>query len=227
MKITPINQQMNTNRMNQNASANRSNTTNMQSPSFGTTIEPNDFKKIIFWLKACSLEFVQKHAKGLDKRIKLLKKDGHADVIKLREGTTEFGYYSHVDECSYTDHKQPNFKPVLHVQTKDGRKLSKSFGLYIGNEDVKIFGKGIEQEQNLAADNPQFGKFLDVLTPERIAKYRASAISKADKSQAGRAKAKRTARANAGQETREEVAKTKILGKLEQLVPKSKTKRSQ
>ena len=149
MRITPINQQMNTNRMNQNASVNRSsNTSKMQNPSFGTTIAPEASSRIVNWLKEASDSFVLKYVKRYQRNVAALEKDAHPkDVIKFEE-------IKLVDDTSFS------YTPRLLVQYK-GSKLPPIFlSSRIGVDDIEI----------------QLGELIDRLDPKYINKLRQEAI---------------------------------------------------
>lgn len=184
MRISQINQQMNTNKMNQNASVNRSNSTSqMLNPSFGTIVEPKAMTKIIEWLEACPQDFVEKHAKDLAKRLKRLKKDGFADVISLKEikkdiwGNCGSGWYV----CGW----EANYFPKLNIKNDKHKKLAQA----MSRTPIRKESQYKHEPINFKLTE-EFEKFLKDLTPEEVAKYRAKAIEKADKALAKKVAAK-------------------------------------
>lgn len=183
MRISQINQQMNTNRMNQNTSVSRSNATKMQNPSFGTIVEPKAMEKIIDWLEACSPDFVEKHAKDLTKRLTQLKKDGFSDVISLKE--TRNDTYGNCGSGWFVCGWEAQYFPKLNIKNDNRKKLAQAMSrIPIINESQ------YKHEPINFRLTEAFGKFLDDLTPKKVAEYRASAIKKADKALAKKVVAK-------------------------------------
>lgn len=125
MRITPINQQMNTNRTSQNASGNRSNNVNkIQNPSFGTTVEPKTLARIVRWLKQSPREFVLRHATDLNQRIARLASDEHPDDVisldKFQHGFhTEADFDADPPVPGHMYYSQPAFTPALRIKSEE------------------------------------------------------------------------------------------------------------
>jgi hypothetical protein len=184
MRITPINQQMNTNRMNQNASVNRSNsTTNMQNPSFGTTIEPNTLATIKKWVAESSDNFLIKYAKDLIANFKKLEKDGHPEdvvsfKVKKSKWQEQVGYQEPWgDEGGFPifgDFSGTETLPELSINYKGKHSTPIHCGY------PSIVSRFSLDGENAGINNDHFGKFLEQLTPKKIEEYRASVIKSVD-----------------------------------------------
>ena len=222
MRITPINQQMNTNRMNQNASANRS-----QNPSFGTRFNPDALAHTISWLKASTPEFVERHGRGLSAKIEKLKNDGNPnDYISFDRGAHDrVFYYGH--ECAGDSNTwtpcnpayQAVYTPRLNVHhPKYLSSLSTDIGFkidcpkHVGNDSVGV---------NSAA----LGDFLDKLTPKAIARHKAkitARIAEADAQKAARLEAAQKTAKNATGEADKKQTKSSIIAELEEALRNTK-----
>lgn len=183
MRITSINQQMNTNRMNQNVSVNRSNATNMQNPSFGTKVTPDTLEKIVIFLKDCSSEFVKKHATGLDIKLEKLAKDEHPDdVIELVSHSHRTEHCANWDSQDWQTEYYDVLSPRLTINHPKHGKISTPINTGNGEpKNISTFGDFIAPDSFNDYRLHNFGNFLDGLTPEKVEPRRIKFIDEFEK----------------------------------------------